>query len=77
MLKKVRITSALMVLALSLYGLSSNNNSILPFTMAGLAIMMVVMGAEERQKNRKSYRSYLFFAVSLLLILVSIEGLIY
>ncbi|QHE60224.1 DUF3953 domain-containing protein [Rossellomorea vietnamensis] len=77
MLKKVRITSAGMVLALSLYGLISNNNGILPFTMAGLAIMMVVMGAEERQKNRKSYRSYLFFAVSLLLILVSIEGLIY
>ncbi|MEI2665421.1 hypothetical protein [Rossellomorea sp. LJF3] len=77
MLKKVRITSAVIVLTLSLYGLISNNNSILPFTMAGLAIMMVVMGAEERQKNRKSYRSYLFFAVSLLLILVSIEGFIY
>ncbi|PFG03553.1 DUF3953 domain-containing protein [Bacillus sp. es.034] len=77
MLKKVRITSAVIVLALSLYGLISNNNSIIPFTMAGLAIMMVVMGAEERQKNRKSYRSYLLFAVSLLLILVSIEGFIY
>ncbi|MGG3915363.1 hypothetical protein [Rossellomorea vietnamensis] len=77
MLKKVRITSAVIVLALSLYGLISNNNSIIPFTMAGLAIMMVVMGAEVRQKNRKSYRSYLLFAVSLLLILVSIEGFIY
>ncbi|MCR8849379.1 hypothetical protein NQ095_13235 [Rossellomorea sp. SC111] len=77
MLKKVRITSAVIVMTLSLYGLISNNNSIIPFTMAGFAIMMIVMGAEERQKNRKSYRSYLFFAVSLLLIVVSIEGFIY
>ncbi|MGG4168979.1 hypothetical protein ABEW00_16180 [Rossellomorea vietnamensis] len=77
MLKKFRISIAVIVMALSLYGLISNNTSILPFTMAGLAIMMVVMGAEERQKNRKSYRCYLFFAVSLLLILVSIEGFIY
>ncbi|KPL58523.1 DUF3953 domain-containing protein [Rossellomorea vietnamensis] len=77
MLKKFRISIAVIVMALSLYGLISNNTSILPFTMAGLAIMMVVMGAEERQKNRKSYRSYLFFAVALFLILVSFESFIY
>ncbi|WP_406687964.1 hypothetical protein [Rossellomorea vietnamensis] len=77
MLKKLRKTISVIVLALSLYGLISNNNEVLPFAMAGLAILMVVMGAEERQKNRKSYRSYLFFAVSLFLILVSIEGFIY
>ncbi|RBP06187.1 DUF3953 domain-containing protein [Rossellomorea aquimaris] len=77
MLKKIRMTISIIVLGLSLYGLFSNHNEMLPFTMAGLAILMVIMGAEERQKNRKSYRSYLLFGVSALLLLVSIEGFIY
>ncbi|MGG1631836.1 hypothetical protein [Rossellomorea sp. NRS-1567] len=77
MLKKIRMTTSIIVLGLSLYGLISDNNDLLPFTMAGLAVLMVIMGAEELQKDRKSYRSYLFFGVSAFLLLVSIEGFIY
>lgn len=77
MLKIIRMTISIIVLGLSLYGLMSDHNDILPFTMAGLAVLMVIMGAEEHQKDRKSYRSYLFYAVSAFLLLVSIQDIIY
>ncbi|MDT9025847.1 hypothetical protein [Rossellomorea yichunensis] len=77
MLKKLRKTISIIVLALSLYGLISNNNELLPFTMAGLAVLMVIMGAEDLQKDRKSYRSYLFFGVAAFLLMVFIQGIIY
>ncbi|PFA66737.1 hypothetical protein CN378_13515 [Bacillus sp. AFS015802] len=77
MLTKIRKTISIVVLAVALYGLFSDHNDLLPFTMAGLAVMMVIMGAEEHQKDRKSYRSYLFFAVSLFLILVTIKDFIH
>ncbi|WP_299741734.1 hypothetical protein [uncultured Rossellomorea sp.] len=76
-LKILRKTISIIVLALSLYGLASNHNDLLPYTMAGLAVLMVIMGAEEHQKDRKSYRSYLFFAVSAFLLMVFIQGFIY
>ncbi|MCA1060134.1 hypothetical protein LCL96_14445 [Rossellomorea aquimaris] len=77
MLKILRQTIASIVLAVSIYGLFSDNNDLLPFTMAGLAIMMVIMGLEDRQKDPKSYRSYLYYGVSAFLLFVSVEGLIY
>ncbi|WRP07198.1 hypothetical protein U9J35_03260 [Rossellomorea aquimaris] len=77
MLEKMRKTISIIVLGVAIYGLISDNNDLLPFTMAGLAILMVIMGTEEHQKDRKSYRSYLFFGVSAFLLLVSIEGFIY
>ncbi|MHA7136491.1 hypothetical protein ACRTEV_04365 [Rossellomorea arthrocnemi] len=76
MLKKIRMTTSIIVLGLSLYGLFSNHNEMLPYTMAGLAVLMVIMGAEELQKNRKSYRSYLLFGVSAFLLLVAIQDFI-
>jgi hypothetical protein len=45
--------------------------------MAGLAVLMVIMGAEDLQKDRKSYRSYLFFGVAAFLLIVFIQGIIY
>ncbi|MCC5803961.1 DUF3953 domain-containing protein [Rossellomorea vietnamensis] len=77
MLNKLRKTISLIVLASAIYGLVSDNNELLPFTMAGLGILMVIMGLEEYQKNRKSYRSYLLFAVSLFMLFVFIQLLIY
>jgi hypothetical protein len=76
MLKKIRMTTSIIVMGLSLYGLFSNHNEMLPFTMAGLAFLMVIMGTEEHQKNRKSYQSYLFFGVAAFLLLVSIQDFI-
>ncbi|UTE78316.1 DUF3953 domain-containing protein [Rossellomorea sp. KS-H15a] len=77
MLGKMRKTISLIVLAIAIYGLVSGNNGLLPFTMAGLGILMVIMGLEEYQKNRKSYRSYLLFAVSIFMLFVFIQLLIY
>ncbi|WP_201715679.1 DUF3953 domain-containing protein [Rossellomorea arthrocnemi] len=77
MLKKIRMTTGVIVLALSLYGLLSDDNDLLPFTMAGLSVLLVIMGTEEQQKHRKSYRGYLFFGVAAFLLFVSIESFIY
>ena len=77
MLSTLRKTISLIVLASAIYGLVSDNNELLPFTMGGLGILMVIMGLEEYQKNRKSYRSYLLFAVSLFMLFVFIQLLIY
>jgi branched-subunit amino acid transport protein AzlD len=76
-LKTLRSTISIIVLALSLYGLVSNNNDLLPFTTAGLALLMVIMGVEELHKDQKSYVSYLFFGISAFLVFVSIEDFIY
>ncbi|WGG46279.1 DUF3953 domain-containing protein [Rossellomorea sp. DA94] len=77
MLGKMRKTISLIVLAIAIYGLASGNNGLLPFTMAGLGVLMVIMGLEEFQKNRKSYRSYLLFAVSIFMLFVFIQLMIY
>jgi zinc transporter ZupT len=77
MLEKIRKTISVTVLALSIYGLFSDNNDLIPFIMAGLAVLMVVMGIEEYQKDRKSYRGYLLFAVFVFMLFVFIQVLIY
>lgn len=77
MLVKMRKTISILVLAVAIYGLFSDNNDLLPFTMAGLAALFVIMGIEEYQKNRKSYRGYLLVAVSIFMLFVFIQILIY
>ena len=77
MLEKIRKTISIIVMALAIYGLFSDHNDLLPFTIAGLAALMVIMGVEEYQKNRESYRGYLLVAVSIFMLFVFIQVLIY
>ncbi|MBW3112663.1 MULTISPECIES: DUF3953 domain-containing protein [Bacillaceae] len=77
MLEKMRKTISIIVLAVAVYGLVSDNNDVLPYTMAGMGTLMVIMGLEEYQKNRKSYKSYMLFAVSVFMLFVFIQLLIY
>ena len=77
MLAKMRKTISVIVLTVAVYGLFSNHNELLPFTMAGLAIMMVIMGLEDLQKEPKSYWSFLYFGVSAFLLFVSIEAFVF
>ncbi|MBN8192101.1 DUF3953 domain-containing protein [Bacillus sp. NTK074B] len=77
MLEIMRKTISIIVAAVAIYGLFSDNNDFLPFTMAGLAALMVIMGVEEYQKNRKSYKGYLLVAVSIFMLFVFIQVLMY
>ncbi|CRK82053.1 Hypothetical protein BN000_01974 [Neobacillus massiliamazoniensis] len=54
MLKVMRIVSGIIVFALGIYGLTTDNNAILPFMMFFLGIMSLVMGISELYKKRKS-----------------------
>lgn len=76
MLEIMRKTISIIVAAVAIYGLFSDNNDFLPFTMAGLAALMVIM-VEEYQKNRKSYKGYLLVAVSIFMLFVFIQVLMY
>jgi NADH:ubiquinone oxidoreductase subunit K len=50
----MRIVSGIIVFALGIYGLITDNNAILPFMMFFLGIMSLVMGISELSKKRKS-----------------------
>lgn len=50
----MRIVSGIIVFALGIYGLTTDNNAILPFMMFFLGIMSLVMGISELYKKRKS-----------------------
>ena len=53
MLKTFRIISALIVIALALYGIFTNSLVIMPYMLIALSIMTFIMSAEEKQKQNK------------------------
>ncbi|EJR39861.1 hypothetical protein ACQKOD_13850 [Bacillus mycoides] len=76
MLKVFRIISALIVIALALYGMFTNPLVIMPYMLIALSIMAFIMSAEEKQKQQKvnstiSFFSGVFTLIIVILILVS------
>lgn len=76
-LKVSRIIISIIILSLSSYGMYTKNFEILPFMMLFSGGLMLVMGLEKLQKNRKSYMGYSLIVASLLGFLVSIQGFIF
>lgn len=77
LLKVSRIIISIIILSLSSYGMYTKNFEILPFMMLFSGGLMLVMGLEKLQKNRKSYMGYSLIVASLLGFLVSIQGFIF
>lgn len=67
MYRKLKIVFSAIVLLLALYSIVTDNPDIAPFTSLGLALLLLVMGFEERQKKKKwiSYLCFFAFAVNL------------
>ncbi|MGA4721264.1 DUF3953 domain-containing protein [Fictibacillus nanhaiensis] len=61
MFRKLKIVFSAIVLLLAVYSITTESLSITPFTSLGLALLLLVMGFEERQK-RKNGSSYLCFS---------------
>ena len=62
MLKTLRIISALIVIALVLFGMFTNALVIMPYTLIALSIMTFIMSAEEKQKQKKVHSTLSFFS---------------
>ncbi|KAB2442205.1 DUF3953 domain-containing protein [Bacillus luti] len=62
MLKTLRIISALIVIALALFGMFTNALVIMPYTLIALSIMTFIMSAEEKQKQKKLHSTLSFFS---------------
>ncbi|MEK4709300.1 DUF3953 domain-containing protein [Bacillus sp. FSL R10-2780] len=62
MLKTFRIISALIVIALALYGMFANPLVIMPYMLIALSIMTFIMSAEEKQKQKKLNSTLSFFS---------------
>ncbi|MEI5891052.1 hypothetical protein DXB51_17220 [Bacillus cereus] len=58
MLKTLRIISALIVIALALFGMFTNALVTLPYTLIALSIM----STEEKQKQKKVHSTLSFFS---------------
>ena len=76
MLKTFRIISALIVIALALYGMFRNPLVTMPYMLIALSIMTFIISAEEKQKQKKvnstlSFFSGVFTLIIVILILVS------
>jgi hypothetical protein len=70
MLKVFRIISALIVIALALYGMFTNPLVIMPYMLIALSIMAFIMSAEEKQKQQKVNSTIFFFSGVFTLIIV-------
>ncbi|QWG60909.1 hypothetical protein [Bacillus mycoides] len=62
MLKTFRIISALIVISLALYGISTNPLVKMPYMLIALSIMTFIMSAEEKQKGKKVHSTLSFFS---------------
>ncbi|EEK76569.1 DUF3953 domain-containing protein [Bacillus cereus] len=62
MLKTLRIISALIVIALALFGMFTNALIIMPYMLIALSIMTFIMSAEEKQKQKKVHSTLSFFS---------------
>ncbi|MES1042838.1 DUF3953 domain-containing protein [Peribacillus simplex] len=73
-MKIVRVTLAIIVIALSAYQLITGNFELMPYSMLFLGATMLVTGLVELQKDRKRFWGYMSIVVSLFLFFVSIQG---
>ncbi|MFE4814435.1 DUF3953 domain-containing protein [Peribacillus simplex] len=73
-MKIVRVTLAIIVIALSAYQLITENFELMPYSMLFLGATMLVTGLVELQKDRKRFGGYMSIVVSLFLFFVSIQG---
>ncbi|MBD1380458.1 DUF3953 domain-containing protein [Metabacillus arenae] len=73
MLKILRYILSVVVILFAAYGLIIQNFKYNHIMMFFLGLMMLVMGLEEFQKERKAY-GWLFFVVFLFSLFVSIKG---
>ncbi|MEP9408994.1 DUF3953 domain-containing protein [Peribacillus frigoritolerans] len=73
-MKIVRVTLAIIVIALSAYQLITENFELMPYSMLFLGATMLVTGLAELQKDRKRFWGYMSIVVSLFLFFVSIQG---
>ncbi|QWH39629.1 hypothetical protein EXW53_23200 [Bacillus mycoides] len=74
MLKGFRIISALIVIALALYGMFRNPLVTMPYMLIALSIMTFIISAEEKQNKVTSTLSFfsgVFTLIIVILILVS------
>ncbi|WP_137790048.1 DUF3953 domain-containing protein [Bacillus sp. E(2018)] len=62
MFRKLKMAFSAIVLLLAVYSITTGNLNITPFTSLGLALLLLVMGFEERQKKKKSISYLCFFA---------------
>ncbi|MEC0274425.1 DUF3953 domain-containing protein [Peribacillus frigoritolerans] len=73
-MKIVRVTLAIIVIALSAYQLITENFELMPYSMLFFGATMLVTGLVELQKDRKRFWGYMSIVVSLFLFFVSIQG---
>ncbi|MGM0875244.1 MAG: DUF3953 domain-containing protein [Bacillota bacterium] len=73
MLKISRTILAVIVIFISGFGLFTQNFKFQPYMMFFLSLMMMVMGLEEFQKERKG-TGWIFITVFLFILFVSIQG---
>ncbi|MBN3554774.1 hypothetical protein JYA63_10895 [Fictibacillus nanhaiensis] len=66
MFRKLKIAISAVVLLLAAYSITTGNLDITPFTSLALALLLLVMGFEERHKKKKwiSYLCFFAFAVN-------------
>lgn len=62
MFRKLKIVFSAVVLLLAVYSITTGNLDITPFTTLVLALLLLVMGFEERQKKKKWIIYFCFFA---------------
>jgi len=74
MLKISKVIIAIIVIGFSSYLLITKNFELMPYLMLFLAILMLVTGLIEYQRNRKGFWGYLSILVSLFILFVSIRG---
>ncbi|UOQ86369.1 hypothetical protein [Gracilibacillus salinarum] len=71
MLKLVRQIIAVIVLFICIYGFFSSIQPVMPYILFGLAIILLLMGAEEWREGKA--KACLYFATSILTMIVLIQ----
>ncbi|MFA1710247.1 DUF3953 domain-containing protein [Peribacillus frigoritolerans] len=72
MLKIARIILGIIVLTLSVYQLITVNSEVMPYSILFLGALMLVIGLDEIQKERKGFGGPLCIVISLFLFLIFI-----
>ncbi|SET94037.1 Protein of unknown function [Salinibacillus kushneri] len=75
MLKILRYIFSIIAMVFAVYGLITSDFNFQPYMMFFLGLMLLVMGVEEFQKERKAY-GWLLVVVFLFLLFVSIQTLL-
>ncbi|SFD47392.1 Protein of unknown function [Bacillus sp. 491mf] len=70
MLTGLRIFFGLLTAAISIYSLSTNNVSLMPYIQLSLALMFIIIGISERKAGRKDMGMTSFFVAGFLFFVV-------